>query len=90
MGNWKTKLFGDNRMNLYGWIAGGLLIIFASLWFIIQALSAGALDSQESLLLIAICLVLLGQFGLELQNYCSRVAQKLDNQDEKRIDTNAT
>lgn len=90
MANWKTKLFGDNRMNFYTWIVGGLLVIIVSLGFAIRALGAGAVVSPESWLLFAICLVLLGQFGLGLQNYCARVGQKLDKQDEKRNDTNAT
>lgn len=47
MANRKTKLVGDTRMNLCGWIAGGLLVIIASLWFGIRALRAGAVHSEE-------------------------------------------
>src|SRR5437773_992707 len=31
MTSWKTKLFGDNRLNFYGWLLCGLIVICASL-----------------------------------------------------------
>ena len=75
---WKTKLFGDTRTNFYGWLATGLLVIGASLWFLLAAFRAGASRSPTGLLLIAIYLVLLGHFGIALQTYHSRVAKSLD------------
>lgn len=77
---WKTKLFGDTRLNFYGWIFGGLFIIGASLWFIVLGLRAGATRSPTCLLLLAIYFILLGIFCLALQNYHSRVARLLDSE----------
>jgi len=52
MNTWKTKLFGDNRLNFYGWIVTGLLIFGASLWYVIRAINLGAGRSPSGLLLI--------------------------------------
>ena len=75
---WKTKLFGDNSTNFYGWILGGLVVIGVSLWLAGLAIDAGAFESPVCLLLLAIYSVLLGILGVTLQNYHSRVAQSLD------------
>ena len=90
MANWKSKLFGDNRFNFYGWIAAGLFIVGVSVWFVIRAIQAGAFRSPVSLLLGAIYFVLLGHFGLALQSYHARAAKHLESQakhDEKTDDT---
>ena len=84
MKNWKSKLFGDNRMNFYGWICTGLLLIGLSAWLVFRALKLDALRSSSAVLLIAICLVLLGLFGLALQNYCARVAKAVEDEDAKK------
>ena len=86
MSTWRTKLFGDNRMNLYGWIGAGLLVLVGSFWVVVRAMrmyDGWALHVPECLLLVAVYLVLWGQFGLALQNYCARVAEKLDAQSEQ-------
>jgi hypothetical protein len=90
MASWKSKLFGDNRLNFYGWIAGGLLLIGVSLWFVIRAIHEGAFRSPVSLLLGAIYFVLLGHFGLVLQTYHSRVAKHLDSEETKDDDNQQT
>lgn len=84
---WKTKLFGDNRLNFYGWIFAGLFVIGVSLWCVILALRAGATRSPTCLLLLAIYLLLLAILGLTLQNYHSRVACVLDSEGAKKDDT---
>jgi hypothetical protein len=84
MNTWKTKLFGDNRLNFYGWIVTGLLIFGASLWYVIRAINLGAGRSPSGLLLIAIFFVLLGHFGIALTNYCARVAKTLEAQDAEK------
>lgn len=84
MKTWKSKLFGDNRMNFYGWIAGGVLVIGVSLLFVLWALLAGALRSPECLLLLAIYFILLGHLGLALQNYHARVARSIEAEEEKK------
>lgn len=83
MSNWKTKVFGDTPANFYGWIVAGMLVIFLSLWLAILSAGAGDFDSK-SLLLLAIYLVLAGQFGIQLQNYCCRAAMKIESKDEMK------
>lgn len=86
MKTWKSKLFGDNRFNFYSWICAGLFVIGVSLWCAIRAVSAGALEAPESLLLLAIYFILLGRFGLALQSYHARVAERLDSEERKKDD----
>jgi len=86
MSGWKTKLCGDNRWNFYGWNVAGLFIMVFSLWLAFKAIQAGATQSPTILLLLAIYFVLIGHFGLGLQNYCARVAEKLDSEKRKKDD----
>ena len=85
---WKTRLFGDNRLNFYGWIFGGLFVFGGSLWFVVLALQAGAARSPTCLILLAIYFVLLGILGLTLQNYYSRVSKALDSKHPKNDESN--
>jgi hypothetical protein len=87
MTNWKTKLFGDNRMNFFGWCLTGLFVIGASLWKLKEALDAGVDRKPEGSILVGIYFLLLGIFGLTLHNYIARVAAKLDKDDEGRDDS---
>ncbi len=75
---WKSKLFGDNQFNFYGWIISGIFVLGGSFWFVIIALRAGASRYPSNLLLLAIYFILAGHFGLALQNYIARVASALD------------
>lgn len=79
MSNWKSKLFGDNSLNFYGWLFAGSMIVCFSLVHVCRALGAdgGRFSRQESLLL-AIWLILLGQFLLALQKYLARVGRTLE------------
>jgi hypothetical protein len=86
MKTWKSKLFGDNRMNFYGWIFTGLLIIGGSVLFVIRAIDLGALRSPGDLLLIAIYFLLVGILCVALQNYCARVAKAIEAEDTKKKD----
>ena len=72
----KTKLFGDNNLNFYGWIFAGLIIIIGSLFVAITAL----LHENTNMMLLALYLVLIGIFCLQLQNYHSRVSEKIDKE----------
>jgi hypothetical protein len=83
MNNWKAKLFGDNAMNFYGWVVIGPLVIGLSVWFVVQAIQAGATRSPECLLLVALWFMVAGHFCLALQNYSARVAQTIEVADEK-------
>ena len=75
---WKSKLFGDNHFNFYGWIVCGILILGGSLFFAVAALRAGATRYPGDLVLLAIYFLLMGHFCLALQNYVARVASVLD------------
>jgi|GEM_PF-6032416 len=84
MKTWKTKLFGDNRFNFYGWIVVGLLICGSSLWYVVRAIKLGAGRSPTGLLLMAIYFVLIGHFGIALTNYHSRVAKTLESEEQEK------
>jgi hypothetical protein len=86
MKTWKSKLFGDNRMNFYAWICTGLLVIGLSFVIVVMAINTGALRSPTCLLLGAIYFILLGHFGMSLQNYCARVAKSIESEDVKQKD----
>ena len=89
MKNWKTKLFGDNSMNFYGWLVAGLLVIGGSTYFAKRALDAEQYLSSQGAMLIAIWLVLFGHFGVALHNYLARVAEKLDAPKSDKKDDHA-
>jgi hypothetical protein len=86
MSNWKSKMFGDNRINFYGWIGSGCAVVGGSLWAVSKAINLGALQSPTCLLLGAIYFVAIGQFCLGLQNYCSRVAKNIEAEDAKKAE----
>ena len=77
MSTWKTRLFGDNLMNFWGWIVVGPMTLALSLIFVLMAMTKGGATSTD-LLLLAIYFVLVGHFCLALTNYCARVSEKLD------------
>ena len=90
---WKSKLFGDNRFNFYGWIGASLFVLGVTLWCVLEAARIGATHSPICLLLIAIYLVALGQLCLALQNYWARVAKNIETEDtrkNKKDETNVT
>lgn len=84
MSSWMTKLFGDNRLNFYGWIAAGLIVAGVSLLLAVAAILTGALRSPEGIMLVAIYLILLGVFGIALQSYCARVAAAIERSDAEK------
>ena len=86
MSNWKSRFFGDNHTNFFGWIAAGSALMGVSLWLVVRAIRSGATSSPNCLLLEAIYFLVLGHFGIALQNYCARVAKSLEAEDSKRTD----
>ena len=78
MKGWKSNIFGDTTFNFFGWIITGALLLAGSAWLALRALDSGAFDSPVALMLGAIYLLLLGLFGLALQNYCARMAAALE------------
>lgn len=83
MGSWKTKVFGDTRFNFYGWIFCGLLVFGGAMREMVLALRAESEQATVNHLLLAICILLFGQFAMSMQNYCARVAKALDEQSKK-------
>ena len=71
---WKQKVFGDNKVNFYGWIFAG---IFDIVWAFKYALM-GLEQSNIPDLLFAIFIILVGIMALSLQNYHARLSEKLD------------
>jgi hypothetical protein len=86
MSTWKSKLFGDNRLNFYGWIFGALPGVGVSLWCVLKAIQDGAISSPTCLLLGAIYFIVLGHFCIALQNYCARVVKNIEAEDAKKND----
>ena len=78
MKTWKSKLFGDNNLNFYGWIIAGLIVCAGSLFVAITAL----LHKDTNMMLLSLYSVLIGMFCLQLQNYHSRVAEKMDKKSD--------
>jgi len=77
-------LFGDNRFNFFGWIVAGLLIFAVSLVCALYAIRAGIRNSAECHLLLGIQVLLIGLFGIAWQNYCARLAEKIEAEDAKK------
>jgi hypothetical protein len=75
MKSWKTKVFGDNLFNFYGWLFAGLVVMGGSFYFLKRGM-----EGCPTSYLIAIYMLLLGCFGVLLTNYLARVAEKLDGQ----------
>jgi divalent metal cation (Fe/Co/Zn/Cd) transporter len=81
---WKTKVFGDTRFNFYSWIVVGVLV-FAGSFFEIYRASQSEFEHPELIhVLIAIWIGLMGLFGISMQNYCARVAKKLEEDEAKK------
>ena len=72
--------FGINRLNFWGWVGAGTLLILISLFSILLAVGShlsGDSVGAHFFALGAIYSVLLGIFGVLLQLYCSLLAEKL-------------
>jgi hypothetical protein len=89
MNKWIIKLFGINKLNFFGWIFAGLIIITASFGCFLMALfRMHSLDdlTPQFFLLLGILVVLFGQFSLNLQLYHAKLAEKLSTKEEKEAD----
>ncbi|MEM7148133.1 MAG: hypothetical protein AAF591_23725, partial [Verrucomicrobiota bacterium] len=62
----------------------GGLVIATSLVAVVAAIIKGALETPTDLLLLAIFLVVVGQFGVTIQCYCARVAETIDREEERK------
>jgi hypothetical protein len=82
------KLFGVNRMNFWGWVCAGLLVIGCCLFFFARAYAEflkGGVSLTIVFLLAGIGVLLLGQFGLALQTYGSLLTEKLERQQARSL-----
>jgi hypothetical protein len=83
------KFFGINKMNFWGWVCAGLLLIGLVVFLFGTGYSAFLKGDSASMLvsmLVGIGLLLLGIFGLLLQLYCGMLAEKLERQQARVID----
>lgn len=78
MKNWKTKLFGDNAFNFYGWNLAAVLVFVSSTRYMLAGARAESAQVMQRDMLLGIYILLLGCFGLLLQNYLARLAVKLE------------
>jgi TRAP-type mannitol/chloroaromatic compound transport system permease small subunit len=76
------KTFGINKVNFWGWVFSGLLIMAGAV--VAGSLAIGYMIINgfeiQSLLLLGILWVLFGQFCLSAQSYLSKMAEKLEQQ----------
>lgn len=79
-----VKLFGVNRMNLFGWCAAGLIVIGLAVLLMVEAAIAAKNATPELMLLGAIAVLLLGIFGVLLQIYCALLAEKIERGRKER------
>jgi hypothetical protein len=84
MKNWKTKLFGDNRMNFYGWLCVGLLLFLVSIGGALLSVKLSDTRYGVLCLLTAIWMLIAGIFGIALQNYLARVAKNIEDEDKRK------
>ncbi len=84
MNAWIVRIFGRNNMNFYGWCFTGavLLIIVAVCAVNAVAESADKGLSIQEMLLLGILLMLVGQFGIQLSEYCAKYADRLESGDK--------
>jgi hypothetical protein len=78
MKNWKTKLFGDNAFNFFGWNLAAVLVFVGSARYMLAGARAESAQAMQRDMLLGIYILLLGCFGLLLQNYLARLAVKLE------------
>ena len=78
MKHWKTKFLGDNAFNFYGWNVAAILVCYGSARYVLHAVHAETAQAMQRDMLLGIYVVLLGCFGLLLQNYLARLAVKLE------------
>ncbi len=79
MSKWRHRLFGRNETNFWGWILAALLIfgvvIVGGRAAARHLFKDGKLDAHLAVLL-AILVVLAGQFALALQEYYARWVER--------------
>lgn len=73
----KVKFFGSTTTNFYGWLFAGLIVFGCAFFGLIQMLYA----TQQALMIkygfLSVIMLLVGIFGLLLQQYHSKVATDL-------------
>jgi hypothetical protein len=84
MDKWFIELFGINRLNFYGWVFTGALVILICLGLAGASVATAPQNAMAAVLIMlgAIAFLLLGIFGVLLQIYCSLLVEKLQAKDE--------
>jgi hypothetical protein len=84
MDKWIIELFGINRLNFYGWIFAGCVVIVVSVALGLLSFVTAQRNTTEAILIMlgAIGFLLLGILSVLLQIYCSLLAEKLQKKDE--------
>jgi hypothetical protein len=85
MKNWKTKLFGDNAFNFYGWNLAAVLVLVGSARYVLVGAHAESAQAMQRDMLLGIYILVLGCFGLLLQNYLARLAVKLEKTTDSKL-----
>jgi len=81
---YKLKIFGPTTTNFYGWIFTGILIFGLSFYLFGSMWKSNDILSVFKFGFASIILLLLGIFGVILQNYHSGVSKYLyENDNEK-------
>jgi hypothetical protein len=85
MKNWKTKLFGDNAFNFYGWNLAAVFVLVGSARYVLVGAHAESAQAMQRDMLLGIYILVLGCFGLLLQNYLARLAVKLEKTTDSKL-----
>lgn len=85
MKNWKTKLFGDNAFNFYGWNLAAVFVLVGSARYVLAGAHAESAQAMQRDMLLGIYILVLGCFGLLLQNYLARLAVKLEKTTDSKL-----
>ena len=82
-----VKIFGINKLNFWGWIVTGMVFLTVSMGLLV--FSVGLIKTNIALaqycVLAAIFLLLFGQFGLSLQKYHAKLAEKIERQNKDKV-----
>ena len=84
MSNWKTRLFGRNRFNFYSWVFAGVGVIIGAMVLVAVAAMLyedGKKDPAQFALLFAIVLLLIGLFGVAVQEYLARYVDATEREE---------
>jgi len=82
-----VKWFGVNKFNFWFWVVSGLLITVLAVGLMIYSATLLRLSiaGAQYAILVAIAVVLMGQFALALQKYHAKLAEKIEQQNKNKV-----